>query len=129
MWSSPSSRLRWKVSVGPAEVVGAKTTVEVSTVAEMLVSKVALLGFLIVVSVGGTTASTREPARAVANERHSGLIALLNVVFFTNHELAQHDLFRFWEETNTCKAVDFLSPNKLVEKVALFNARRRAHGP
>ena len=46
-WSSPSSRLRWKVSVGPAEVVGAKTTVEVSTVAEMLVSKVALLGFLI----------------------------------------------------------------------------------
>ena len=53
MWSSPSSRLRWKVSVGPAEVVGAKTTVEVSTVAEMLVSKVALLGFLIVVSVGG----------------------------------------------------------------------------
>ena len=47
MWSSASSRLRWKVSVGPAEVVGAKTTVEVSTVAEMLVSKVALLGFLI----------------------------------------------------------------------------------
>ena len=73
MWSSPSSRLRWKVSVGPAEVVGAKTTVEMSTVAEMLVSKFALLGYLIVVSVGGTTASTRAPARAVANERHSVL--------------------------------------------------------
>ena len=46
-WSSPSSRLRWKVSIGSAEVVGAETTVEVSTVAEMLVSKVALLDFLL----------------------------------------------------------------------------------
>ena len=52
MWSSPSSRLQWKVSVGPAEVVGAETSIEVSTVAEMLVSKVALLGFIIVVNVG-----------------------------------------------------------------------------
>ena len=45
-------------------------------------------------------------------------IALLNVVFFTNQVLAPHDLFRYREETNTCKAVVFLSPKKLVEKVA-----------
>ena len=32
--------------------------------------------------------------------------------------LAQHDLFRYGEETNTCRAAVFLSPNKLGEKVA-----------
>ena len=62
MWSSPSCCLQWKVSVGPAEVVGAKTSVEVSTVAEMLVSRVALLGSIIVVNVGGPTRACPEGA-------------------------------------------------------------------
>ena len=89
------------MSTGPAEVVGAKTTVEVSTVAEMLVSKVALLGFLIVVNVeGGTTASTRAPACPVANERHSASCchsqALFNVSLFHHAKFHLQLLLPLW---------------------------------
>ena len=59
--------------------------------------------------------SCRERA---AQRARKDPIALLDVVFFTNQVLAQHDLFRLWEETNTCKAVVFLSLSKLVKKVA-----------
>ena len=47
-----------------SEVVVAKTSVEESPVTEMLVSRVALLGFIIVVSVRATTAPTSGTACA-----------------------------------------------------------------
>ena len=38
---------------------------------------------------------------------------LLDVVFFTDHVPAQHDLFRYWKETKACKTDVYLLPKHL----------------
>ena len=93
-----------------AEVVDSKTSVEESPVAEMLVSRVALLGFIIVVSVRATTAPTeRHSVRRrillhvyAHHVAHIWLPSFLMLCSFTNQKLAQHDLFRYWKETKAC---------------------------